>query len=85
MPLILAATYLHIDPAVATQIESGAANISGITDDYDGDIRQGNPGYTGTSTSRPDIGADEFDGTPPPCTSATGGLVAFPNAKKNVC
>lgn len=53
------ANYLHINTAVATQVESGAVNISGFTDDYDGDIRQGNPGYAGTSTVGPDIGADE--------------------------
>jgi hypothetical protein len=50
--------FLHINPAVPTQIESGAVNIGGIETDYDGDIRQGNPGYAG-SGSAPDIGADE--------------------------
>lgn len=50
--------FLHIDPTVATQAESGGANITGFTDDYDGNVRQGNPGYAGTGTS-PDIGADE--------------------------
>ncbi|MFZ4059394.1 MAG: beta strand repeat-containing protein, partial [Ferruginibacter sp.] len=44
------ANYLHIDPAIATQIESGAGSIAGITDDYDGDVR---------NVSTPDIGADE--------------------------
>ena len=44
-----------------TQLESGAVNIAGITDDYDMDIRQGNPGYVGTGTA-PDVGADEFNG-----------------------
>ncbi|MCX6265939.1 MAG: T9SS type A sorting domain-containing protein [Bacteroidetes bacterium] len=53
--------YLHVDPAVATSVESGAINIATYTDDYDGDIRQGNPGYAGTGTA-PDIGADEFNG-----------------------
>ncbi|MDQ3022343.1 MAG: hypothetical protein M3R36_17500 [Bacteroidota bacterium] len=57
------ANFLHINTAIATQIESGGANVSGITDDYDADIRQGNPGYTGTGTA-PDIGADEFNGIP---------------------
>jgi hypothetical protein len=55
------ATFLHIDPTIATQVESGSANIAGITDDYDGDIRFGNPGYPGTGTA-PDTGADEFNG-----------------------
>ncbi|MBK7336699.1 MAG: right-handed parallel beta-helix repeat-containing protein [Saprospirales bacterium] len=52
------AGFLHINPAVPTQAESGAINIAGIEEDYDGDIRQGNPGYAG-SGSAPDIGADE--------------------------
>ncbi|MGJ8661538.1 MAG: T9SS type A sorting domain-containing protein, partial [Bacteroidota bacterium] len=56
------ANFLHVNPAVGTQIESGAANIAGITDDYDGNIRQGNAGYTGAG-SAPDIGADEGDFT----------------------
>ena len=45
-----AATFLHISPAVATQVESGGAPIGGITTDYDGDTR---------STTTPDLGADE--------------------------
>lgn len=48
------ANFLHIDPAIATQIESGGINIPGITDDYDGNIR---------NASTPDVGADEFTGT----------------------
>lgn len=57
------ATFLHINTTVATQIESGAANISSFIDDFDADVRQGNGGYAGTGTS-PDIGADEFNGVP---------------------
>ncbi len=49
------ADFLHIDPVIATLIESGAAPIGGFTDDYDGNLRNG---------STPDIGADEFEGTP---------------------
>ena len=68
------ANFLHIDPTVATQIESGATNIAGITDDYDGITRQGNPGYAGTG-SAPDMGADEgnfvlLDILPPSITYA---------------
>lgn len=44
------ANFLHINTAVATQVESGASAISGITDDYDGDTR---------NVTTPDIGADE--------------------------
>ena len=64
------ASFLHINTASATQIESGAVNISGITDDYDNDIRQGNAGYGGTG-SAPDVGADEFNGTPLDLTPPT--------------
>lgn len=55
------ANFLKINPATATQIESGAASIAGFATDFDGIIRQGNAGYTGTSTSAPDIGAFEGD------------------------
>ena len=71
-----AANFLHIGVSAATAIESGGAAIAGYTDDYDGDIRQGNPGYTGGGTA-PDIGADEFNlcsavtyTTQPPATVA---------------
>ncbi len=50
--------------------ESHAVNIATplITTDYEGTIRQGNPGYSGTGTA-PDIGADEgeFVLAPPEC------------------
>jgi hypothetical protein len=62
--------FLHINPAIATQLESGAANVTGITDDYDGNIRQGNAGYAGTGLA-PDMGADEFEGTPLDITPPT--------------
>lgn len=55
------ATFLHFNPAASSLAESGGVNISGITDDFDANIRQGNAGYTGTGSS-PDIGADEFEG-----------------------
>lgn len=42
--------FLHINPAIPTQIESGGTPIAGITDDYDGDSR---------NATTPDIGADE--------------------------
>ncbi|HRH65906.1 MAG TPA: hypothetical protein PLU53_06385, partial [Bacteroidia bacterium] len=74
------ANFLHIDPSVATLLESGAVNITtpSITDDFDTNIRQGNGGYSGTGTA-PDIGADEFAGTAPavcsgPPTAGTASL-----------
>ena len=45
-----AANFLHINPAVATQVESGGTPVSGITTDFDNDTR---------STTAPDLGADE--------------------------
>lgn len=47
------ANFLHINTVTPTQLESGGISVSGITDDYDGDVR---------SVSTPDIGADEFTG-----------------------
>jgi len=44
-------SFLHIDPDVATQVNNGAVSIGGITDDYDGDVRD---------VTTPDIGADEM-------------------------
>lgn len=61
------AFFIHVDPSVATLMESGAVNITTpitITDDHDVTTRQGNAGYVGTGTA-PDIGADEFEGTRP--------------------
>jgi hypothetical protein len=52
--------YLHINPAAVTLVESGGVNITGITTDLSGTIRQGNPGYSGNGTA-PDIGADEVN------------------------
>src|SRR5207247_1348597 len=75
------ASFLHINPAASTQIESGAANIAGFTGDFDGDIRQGNPGYAGNGTA-PDVGADEFNhaSTPTPSPTATATVTATATA-----
>ncbi len=47
--------FLHINLLTPTQLESGGTTVSGITDDFDGDTR---------NVTTPDIGADEFIGTP---------------------
>ncbi len=57
-------SFLHIVTGLTSQIEGGAANIATYTDDYDGHIRFGNPGYEGTGIA-PDVGADEFEGVIP--------------------
>ncbi len=54
------AGFLHINVYIPTAISNGAVNIAGITTDFDGNIRQGNAGYTGIG-SAPEIGADEFE------------------------
>ena len=60
--------------------ESHAVNIISplITTDYEGTIREGNPGYTGTGTA-PDIGADEgeFVLAPPECLLLPIELLSF--------
>lgn len=58
------ADFLKINPVTVTQIESGAVNIATFTIDFDDQVRQGNAGYAGASTTAPDIGADEGDFTP---------------------
>lgn len=43
-------SFLHVDPSIGTQIESGGTPIAGLADDFDGDAR---------NATTPDIGADE--------------------------
>ncbi len=64
------ADFLHIDPSVPTLIESGAAPVAGVTDDFDANAR---------NASTPDIGADEFAGTPG-CTPPAANPPAVANA-----
>lgn len=64
------ANYLHINPAVPTLLESNGVVVAGISNDYNGDIRFGAGGYTGTGTAT-DIGADEFEGIPLPTCAGT--------------
>ncbi|MDP1623554.1 MAG: T9SS type A sorting domain-containing protein [Bacteroidales bacterium] len=75
------ATYLHINTATATQIESGAANIAGISVDFDGDTRQGNTGYSGSGTM-PDIGADEGNFTK---NDLVGPTISYTPIANNSC
>lgn len=75
------ANFLHVNPILASLTENGAINITSITDDVDGQPRQGNPGYAGTG-SAPDIGADEYDQNLPPCSSANAGTVSPASSTK---
>jgi len=45
--------FLHIDSTIATQINNGGINVTGITNDIDGNTR---------NIATPDVGADEFNG-----------------------
>ena len=61
------AGFLHIVRNIPSSIESGGSAIATYDNDFDGDIRQGNPGYPAQLNgggSAPDIGADEYDGRP---------------------
>jgi hypothetical protein len=46
---------LKINETIPTQLESGGVPIAGITSDFEGDAR---------NATTPDVGADEFNGTP---------------------
>lgn len=65
------ANFLNINTSIPTVIESGAAPISGITDDYIGTAR---------NLSLPDIGAWEGMYTVISCTSASGGTLVTSSA-----
>ncbi|RYZ55751.1 MAG: hypothetical protein EOP49_02190, partial [Sphingobacteriales bacterium] len=56
------ADLLKINPAMASMAESGGSNVSGVSSDFEGDIRHGQSGYAGSGAA-PDLGADEFNGT----------------------
>ena len=81
----LDANFLHIDPAVATQIESGGTPITSpisITDDFYGQTR---------NATTPDVGGDEFSGigidlSPPNINYALlgNGIVAATRSFTNV-
>ncbi len=71
-----AATFLHINTGIATQIESGAATIAGFTDDFDGDVR---------NVTTPDIGADEFTGIAAAACSGTPTAGTITPASVTIC
>ncbi|GAA3949818.1 ESPR-type extended signal peptide-containing protein [Hymenobacter algoricola] len=64
------ATFLHINPAPATQVESGGTPVSGVTIDFDGQTR---------NATTPDIGADEGSFTPLDLTAPTITLTPLGN------
>ncbi len=62
-PVFVSATDLHIPAGTNTPLESGGTNV-GITTDIDNDTRPGPTGSVNGGATAPDIGVDEFDGTP---------------------
>ncbi|OFY87116.1 MAG: hypothetical protein A3F72_16550 [Bacteroidetes bacterium RIFCSPLOWO2_12_FULL_35_15] len=50
--------------AGASNLESRGLVISGVTADFEGDLRPGPAGSINGGSTLPDIGADEFDGVP---------------------
>ncbi|AFH48558.1 Hypothetical protein IALB_0846 [Ignavibacterium album JCM 16511] len=62
---------LKINETIPTQLESGGAPIAGITTDFEGDLR---------NATTPDIGADEFTGTPLDLTPPLISYNLLPNA-----
>ena len=50
--------------ATPNPLESGGEDIAGITTDFEGDSRPGPAGSVNGGGTAPDVGADEFDGTP---------------------
>ncbi|MEI8203188.1 MAG: BNR-repeat neuraminidase N-terminal domain-containing protein [Bacteroidota bacterium] len=69
---------LHITTSIPTSVESSGLRITSpiaITNDYDGDIRFGEAGYSGTGTA-PDVGADEGNFTASPAMSYLNSLVS---------
>jgi len=71
---------LHINAAIATQLETTGSIVStpiSITDDFDGNPRYPNSGYPVNPSyppTAPDIGADEFGGIP---LDVTGPFISY--------
>ncbi|MBL7773676.1 MAG: fibronectin type III domain-containing protein [Chitinophagaceae bacterium] len=65
--------FLKINTTTATQIEGAAVTIAGITDDFEGDIR---------NVSTPDIGADEFSGI---AADLTGPSITYTALSTTAC
>jgi hypothetical protein len=75
-PAILPATTLFVAPATgnlkinpayyltSSDLESKGVTIAGVTVDFENDVRPGPVGSVNGGGTLPDIGADEFDGTP---------------------
>lgn len=67
--------FLHLNPSVNNLSESAAQMITAVIDDFDSNPRQGSANYVGSGTN-PDIGADEFETSLQPCSSANAGTIS---------
>ncbi|MBL7915476.1 MAG: hypothetical protein JNL49_10570, partial [Bacteroidia bacterium] len=65
--------FLKINTSIPTQMESSAGPIAGITDDFEGDIR---------NVTTPDIGADEFAGI---ASDITGPAISYSVIANTAC
>ena len=64
-PMFTSNTNLHINSGLTpTLLESGGDMITEVNTDYDMDVRPGPVGSVNGGATKPDIGADEFDGVP---------------------
>jgi len=82
-PTFTSTTDLHIPAATSSLLESGGVTIASIPSDYDNDARPGPAGSVNGGGTMPDVGADEFDGTPiSNCSGspAASNAVALPTA-----
>jgi|GEM_PF-1594490 len=70
---VSSSNFLHLNTAVATQLESTGSPIPSFTTDYDSDTR---------NASTPDIGADEFTGI---VSDITGPLILYTALSNTAC
>lgn len=70
---VSSSNFLHLNTAVATQLESTGSPIPSFTTDYDSDTR---------NASTPDIGADEFTGI---VSDITGPLIIYTALTNTAC
>ena len=77
-------TFLHYNTTIQTGVESGGAAYALVTDDFDGQPRQGQAGYAGTGLAI-DMGADEFEGLPKFTCTGTFAQPSVTSSQNPVC
>ncbi|MES2139729.1 MAG: GEVED domain-containing protein [Bacteroidota bacterium] len=63
-PMFISSTDLHINNSTSSSLESGGVVVAAVSSDFDSDSRPGPVGSINGGGTKPDIGADEFDGSP---------------------